>query len=482
MRCLILALLTRCLQSYFDQAAELARLLNIKLTQRTWDGQRVLMCGFPLMHLDKSLKTLVQTHRRFVALCEEFPRKPTLGAVGGFDRRVVRVLTPGTLIDEPFLNQYENNYLLAVGAPGELKAEEHEEAAIPDVGLAWIDVSTGEFFAKTIPADGLRDEIVRLGPREIVLDQALEQTNTHPVRRTLEEEGCFVSYVTPSQEPAILPIAPDALEPSQDNVLPTAEPLAPPTVFSAAEAAGIKVLTTFLRTNLMDNMPQLSAPSREVDQGRMCIDAHTLKSLEIREGMREGGVTGSLLSVIKRTVTSGGTRLLTRWLCSPSTSSREINARLSLVAFFHERPHFRADLCDMLTHAEDATRIVQKFLSGRGDASDLSAIHGTVGVWAAIKDKVALERQMEAQERNGVNDDEWASLDTLIGRMNDLQQLADRIAMSLQKTAPVQIGEAEEEDVRPEEVINAQAKPDDEESSLLHGIWDKWTIKPEYVL
>ncbi len=61
-------------QSYFDQATEMARLLNIKLTTRKWGGKRVFMCGFPLMHLDKYLKVLVQQNKRFVALCEEFPR------------------------------------------------------------------------------------------------------------------------------------------------------------------------------------------------------------------------------------------------------------------------------------------------------------------------------------------------------------------------------------------------------------------------
>lgn len=285
------------------------------------------MCGFPLIHLDKHLKTLVQLNRRFVALCEEFPRKPSVGAAGGFDRRVVRVLTPGTLIDEPFLNQYENNYLLAIGAPEDVSTREEglEEVArreAPDVGLAWIDVSTGEFFTKTTSFDGLRDELVRLGPREIVLDKHLEDNASHPIRRTLEEEGCFVSYVAPSTEPVVLPITTDT-EASQDDIVPDTEPMLPmPTPFTTSEAVGIKVLTAFLHANLMEHMPQLSAPSREADHGRMRIDAHTLKSLEIREGMREGGAAGSLLSVIKRTVTSGGTRLLTRWLCKPSSCSQ----------------------------------------------------------------------------------------------------------------------------------------------------------------
>ena len=92
----VTALLRSSSQSYFDQAAEVATLLNIKLTKKSWDGQRILMAGFPIMHLHKYLKVLVQDHSRLVALCEEFPKDPAVGAKAGFDRRVVRIVTPGS--------------------------------------------------------------------------------------------------------------------------------------------------------------------------------------------------------------------------------------------------------------------------------------------------------------------------------------------------------------------------------------------------
>src|SRR5262245_41534938 len=98
------------------------------------------MCGFPLMHLDKYLKILVQQNKRFVSMCEEFPRPSP--ETKGFDRRVVRIITPGTLIDEPFLNQYENNYLLAISPSTLSSAAEPGQENL--TGLAWIDISTGE--------------------------------------------------------------------------------------------------------------------------------------------------------------------------------------------------------------------------------------------------------------------------------------------------------------------------------------------------
>lgn len=297
------------MQSYFDQAKEVARLLNIKLTQRTWDGQRIWMCGFPLPHLDKYLKILVQGQKRFVAMCEEFPRNPQLGAKGGFDRRVVRIVTPGTLIDEPFLNPYENNYLLAISQPasGQTLPSVH-------VGLAWIDVSTGEFFTKTTPMEGLRDELVRISPREVVLCERLDADSEGHIKSVLEEEGLFISLCSIPVPTDVSALA--SLPESADDVISHLETETRETsVVTESEARAISLLTTFMQANLLEHMPMLASPSRETSSGRMQIDSHTIRALEIRAGLSDGGATGSLLSVVKRTVTSGGTRLLARWLC-----------------------------------------------------------------------------------------------------------------------------------------------------------------------
>ena len=168
----------------------MARLLNIKLTTRKWGGQRVFMCGFPLMHLDKYLKVLVQQNKRFVALCEEFPRYSEYG-VKEFERRVARVVTPGTLIDEPFLNPYENNYLLAVSTTDDVTPQ-------GPIGLAWMDVSTGEFFSAHSICEHFSDELARINPKEVVLDEKLRSVPEHPIMLALNEEDTCFSYIKPS--------------------------------------------------------------------------------------------------------------------------------------------------------------------------------------------------------------------------------------------------------------------------------------------
>jgi DNA mismatch repair ATPase MutS len=223
---------------------------------------------------------------------------------------VVRVITPGTLIDESFLNPYENNYLLAI------------DCTTPDgpLGLAWIDVSTGEFFSNSSTYEGFRDELARISPREIVLDKTMEVSASHPIRKAILEEGTLISYAVPSDTelpvPAIVPYD------HSDDLVPPAD--APSPTFEPCETSAIKLLTSFLRANLLERMPVLSSPCKEMSDGRMQIDSHTIKALEIRESMIEGGTSGSLLSVIKRTKTTGGTRLLARWLCkSPVVPSAQ---------------------------------------------------------------------------------------------------------------------------------------------------------------
>ncbi|OCH96567.1 hypothetical protein OBBRIDRAFT_840969 [Obba rivulosa] len=481
--CIHLTRVGQFYESYFEQAVEVARLLNIKQARRFLSGRYTPMCGFPLGHLDRHLKTLVQHHKKFVALCEEFPKYSYGGTT--FDRRVVRIITPGTLIDESFINPYENNYLLSITS-GKSSSESPEPGTSDTVGLAWIDVSTGEFFTKSTTTEGLHDEVVRINPREVVLQTELFQLPSHPIRAAITEEGCFVVYSS-SEEDASFDNTTDLEEEltSMDDITSHTDPMpvAEGSVLSDAETQAVALLTTYLRANLMEHMPRLASPTKESVSGRMQIDAHTLKALEIREGFKDGGTTGSLLSVVKRTVTTSGTRLLARWLCSPSTSLREINARQSLVAFFHARPFLREDIVQNLKHAEDATRIAQRFLLGRGGVSDLSAISNTIDIWTAISKRIELEKNMELKERGEIRAEEWASLDALMLRIGDLRDLSDRIRKAVvHQGSVVQNAVQDAEDAEDEQQTGeAETTPTLPSRDLRMNISaNDWTIRPEY--
>jgi DNA mismatch repair ATPase MutS len=258
------------------------------------------MCGFPLTHLDKHLKILVQKEQRFVALCEEFQTSPiSTTKTKTFERRVARIVTPGTLIDESWLDPSDTNYLLAVS----VQASNGDSA----VGLAWTDVSTGEFFSTNCDFENMEDELARLRPREVVLDQTLQSLPSHPIIAILKNKGFALSYAT---KPTTLPSP--TLE--QNHAVPQ-------------ESEAIDLLTLFLQQHLLEYMPLLDTPAHERSQEVMLIDSHTIRGLEIRETY-EGSTKGSLFSVIKRTATNGGARLLTRWLCkySPELDNDVVNS------------------------------------------------------------------------------------------------------------------------------------------------------------
>ena len=481
-------------------------MLGIKLTSRKLKGERIAMCGFPLMHLDRHLKTLVQHERRFVAMCEEFPRHTNSG-IKEFDRRVSRIITPGTLIDESFLNPLENNYLVAISPSSQNDVES-------PVGLAWIDVSTGEFFSERCTLESLQDEIARLAPREIVLDSVFKTLGNHPIFTSLSEDSnCLIAYTSSTRiaNPDKGEIATTSLSiQNLDEDGPTdlddsvkryianlmnhvdyAESLAP------EETSAINLLTGYLEETMLEHMPLLISPLREDVQERMHIDAHTIKGLEIRENLYEGGTKGSLLSVLKRTVTNGGTRLLARWLCkflsyrnfnnladtfiafagSPSASITEIDARQSLVAFFSRRPHFRVDVSETLKRVDDVGRLCQKFLLGRADFTDLSSIHASIEVWTNLGKQFQQEKAAESTERleSPVNDD-WKALDTLFSQLSSLDALSSRISKAIFADAgDTKIGDTDDTDENiTEEDTTFQPLFPDKDSY-------KWVINPKQV-
>ncbi|CAE7133039.1 unnamed protein product [Rhizoctonia solani] len=480
--CILLTRVGQFYESYFDQAPEVAKLLNIKLAQRRWGvrGRIVNMAGFPLSHLDRHLKTLVQTEKRFVALCEEF-RKP--GAPPGprrkfapspFERRVVRIVTPGTLIDESFVNPYDNNYVCAIVPGGE---------GLDDIGIAWMDVATGEFFTQLSNLTQLRDDLARINPREIVLDKFLKHPKQadHPIHGALAGNSISVAYCdadkelkTASLEMGHSPVIVDNI--TNISVSDAASELdlddeTTTPVFSFAETLAIRLIGAFLHANLRENMPTLTAPVRFQEDARMHIDAHTVRALEIQKGSQGESSIGSLLSVVKRTVTSSGSRLLSRWLCGPSTSVQEIRTRQALVALFHTQPHLRRDMIALLRQTGDAIRLVQKMQLRRGDADDLLAIAETIGAHAHITSRLLLESNVTPHTSE--NEDQFRSLGLLLGRVSDLSQLAEKIGTAVHVT-PLLLGETEAPP-KPTPAVGFPEAPDDYVESK------NWSIKHEQV-
>jgi len=256
----------------------------------------------------------VQDLNKYVAISEEFANSPEeRPRLGGnlFDRKVTRVITPGTLIDEKFMDPWENNFLLSITAdsgalepPPSLQAE--ASVPSPQLGLSWVDVSSGDFFTQESDVLGLASVIARVGPREIVIDSRLRDMQHSALAAILKQDNHILTYHE-------IPDSDDEL-PDWQNMLAEEDTELDPQRFKPLELAAGNLLLHYVKSNLQGNKPALQAPVHRDAGECMLIDRSTLKALEIRSTLRDGSFQGSLLHAVRKTVTKSGSRLLSQRL------------------------------------------------------------------------------------------------------------------------------------------------------------------------
>ena len=269
------------------------------------------------MQLDRYLKILVQDLNRYVAIAEEFRNEPSEKVKSGglmHDRRVTRIITPGTLIDENFMDPFSNNYVLAIHI--ESPASQIDIGVVPPetpnlpglhlsqlVGLAWLDLSTGHFFVQSTTIAALPSFLSRVSPREIVLDEELQEFRDHGIFSILADDHHLVTYRDPSEA---IPLS------EWESMLESPIPPRLASEFTPEEIAAGSSQLQYVGARLQGSNMKLQPPVRQLDM--MGIDKNTMRALEIKKTMREDVVTGSLLHTVRRTVTKGGARLLDNWL------------------------------------------------------------------------------------------------------------------------------------------------------------------------
>ena len=276
-------------ETFDDDARTVARELEIALTSREMGrGQRIPLAGIPYHALEGYLARLIKKGYK-VAICEQTSDPAT--SRGLVDREVVRVVTPGTVIEDAVLDQKANNYLVSV-------VVDEDEA-----GLAYVDITTAEFATSQLPAPQLSVELARLRPSEVLTADGqeglpLERDTTATV---LEPASFDLEW---SRESLQDHFGVASLEPYGCDGLPL-----------AIRAAGAVI--DYLGKNQKAALGQLSSLYTYSTKSFMALDPQTRRNLELFEGGRWGDVSTSLLSVLDRTRTSMGGRLLRRWLGQP---------------------------------------------------------------------------------------------------------------------------------------------------------------------
>ena len=360
------------------------------------------MAGFPFYQLDRFLKILVQDLNEYVAISEEFANNLSGTVKSGElknDRRVTRIITPGTLIDEKFMDPYENNFLLALhlandgeaveaSPKGKVPAELKDASMPPSllairVGLAWLDLSTGDFFTKMTNFGALPSATARIGAREILVAEDVNEDLHENLLSVLEQQRHLLTHHKRRVEVDCI----ESWTPLLEAEVPDSKRMA----FTSEEISAGSLLLSYIQERLVGSCIKLQPPTRRQDREAMSIDKGSMRALEVLGTSKEGlgGGKGSLLHTVRRTVTKSGTRLLRDRIASPSMSLDVINGRLDLVSCCLENRFFRAEIVVFLKRSYDSQRLVQKFSMGRGDADDLVSLLKTIEATNGISSLLA---------------------------------------------------------------------------------------------
>ena len=347
-------------------------MLDLRVAYKGKDGDP--MAGFQYMYLDKYMKRLVQDLEKHVAVCEEFPQYDASGKLQTpILRKVTRIVTPGTLIDEEFVVQDRNNFLLSVylGSDG-AESGEHKlvlsDVKSHAIGLAWIDISTGEFYVQNSTRSTLSSALLRIGASEVVLSD-----NVPP---ELQEE-ISLSLGLKSERLTLLPAPSIEDAKSWGGRLDQPLTLKQLSQFSAQEVVASQILFNYIDKHLLEFRLKPRQPQRKEQDDTMTIDRSSVRGLELLQTAKDGLGKGSLLNTVRRTVTKGGARLLRERLIYPSILPKVIEHRLDLVSAFISTPELHTAVVVQLRSLFDISRIVQKFSLNRGDAEEMLCLANT---------------------------------------------------------------------------------------------------------
>ncbi|MDA1348184.1 MAG: DNA mismatch repair protein MutS [Chloroflexi bacterium] len=386
-------------ETFDDDARLVARELEIALTSREMGrGQRVPLAGIPYHALEPYLARLVKKGYR-VAICEQ--TSDPAESKGLVDRAVVRVVTPGTVIEDSILEQKSNNYLAAVAIDGD------------QAGLAYVDITTSEFLTTQIDLQRLSMELSRLAPAEVLVSEADDGVPS--------PEGAMITPLPPdsfhrewARETLLDHFAVASLEAFGCEHLPL-----------ASQSAG--AIVDYLRRNQKSALTQITSLRTYSTESYMVLDPQTRRNLDLFAGGRWASSGSSLLTVLDRTKTPMGGRLLRKWLGQPLLSVEQLTERQDAVAWFRRSDLRRERVLVHLEAISDIERLINRIR----------------GLNAAPRDLVGLAQSLEAAPQvKGIlqEDDDSAQVASIASEIWDNQEVVQLVRSAIANNPPISVG------------------------------------------
>ena len=396
--CIVFYRLGDFYEMFFDDAIRGSEILGLTLTGRDCGlAERAPMCGVPFHAADLYISKLVAAGEK-VAICEQLSEPSGRNLV---EREVVRVVTAGTVINDELIDAKANNFLLALYLSGKKAA------------IAWTDITTGEFFAKSFVSGDvfgdLFNELVRIAPAEIIANrEGVESLSSAPL--FLEGVLPKINGFTDSE----------FTESIAKNTLKRQLKVNDLEIFGISEEDGAVVsacgaLISYLKETQKNVLYNLNSVKILADKEFLMMDANAVRNLELVKTIRDGKRYGSLLWVLDKTKTSMGARMLSSWVLSPLADIDKINYRLSGVESFYNNTVIRQSIADTLSQVKDIGRLAGKISNGNLNPKDCLALSKSLSVIPNVKFQLS-----------GINDSYIQDIIAKLSDYSDVVALLDR--------------------------------------------------------
>lgn len=349
-------------EMFFDDAILASRELELTLTgKECGQEERAPMCGVPFHAAETYIARLIGKGYK-VAICEQM-EDPKL-AKGIVKREVIRVVTPGTVIESNLLDEKKNNYIMAIYKNGIY------------FGISICDVSTGDFKATQIKETNnfsmALDEISRYSPAEIVVNDLMYAT-TEEIAKIRER---FQIYISKQEEEKFSNNSEELL--NKYNIVNEDGNEIKDINDKTLCICAINGLLTYILETQKTSLDHINKITLYNNTKYMCLDINARRNLELTEKLRDKSKKGTLLWVLDKTSTSMGGRRLRRWLNDPLLDVERINKRLNAVKELKEKLILRGDITDLLKKVYDIERLVGKISYGNANGRDLISLKNSI--------------------------------------------------------------------------------------------------------
>lgn len=349
-------------EMFFDDAKLCSRELELTLTGKECGlEERAPMCGVPFHSVSTYIQRLVEKGYK-IAICEqvEDPKE----AKGLVKRDVVKIITPGTLVDGNMLDETKNNYVANIFSIGK------------EYAFSYADISTGECYVTYVEGissvDKILDDVMRVVPTEFVFSKNM-LAQKHIIDNITKRINTYVSEYVEDEESE--KNAQEMLKKYNLDI-------------TKVEEMSLTVLLTYIMETQKEEAAQINKIERYSLERFMRLDSATRKNLEIMESSREKTKKGSLLWVLDKTCTAMGARQMKKWLEKPLLNAKDITTRLDAVEAIKANVFFRDELIDSLRNIYDIERIITKVVSGNINGRDLISLKNSVKYLPEIKQKL----------------------------------------------------------------------------------------------